>query len=171
MVVSWLFIDSRFFSSSVYGFVFTSVFIYVPCFFFCRERILCYFHSVVHLVLLRLSRVFTHVLLYSCVSTCVFVEAKGWAVESRVYAEDPYRGFLPSIGPLVTYKEPTLKVNQGVCGCSCIVCVFVLVTLSDRTWIHDSKFVSDSIFTETRGDERKYLLSFLSQPSSSPIVY
>jgi hypothetical protein len=54
---------------------------------------------------------------------CVCVEAKGWAVESRVYAEDPYRGFLPSIGPLVTYKEPTLEVNNaGVCAyivCSC----------------------------------------------------
>ena len=48
-----------------------------------------------------------------CVCVCVCVEAKGWAVESRVYAEDPYRGFLPSIGPLVTYKEPALKVNEG----------------------------------------------------------
>src|SRR5436853_1770359 len=27
----------------------------------------------------------------------------GWAIESRVYAEDPYRGFLPSIGRLVRY--------------------------------------------------------------------
>ena len=32
--------------------------------------------------------------------------AKGWAIESRVYAEDPLRNFLPSIGPLVTYIEP-----------------------------------------------------------------
>jgi propionyl-CoA carboxylase alpha chain len=30
----------------------------------------------------------------------------GWSVESRVYAEDPYRGFLPSIGRLVRYKPP-----------------------------------------------------------------
>jgi len=36
------------------------------------------------------------------------VQPKGWAVESRVYAEDPLRGFLPSIGPLLTYKEPPL---------------------------------------------------------------
>lgn len=28
-------------------------------------------------------------------------------MESRVYAEDPLRGFLPSTGPLLTYKEPT----------------------------------------------------------------
>jgi propionyl-CoA carboxylase alpha chain len=31
----------------------------------------------------------------------------GWAVESRIYAEDPYRGFLPSIGRLVRYDPPT----------------------------------------------------------------
>jgi propionyl-CoA carboxylase alpha chain len=30
----------------------------------------------------------------------------GWAVESRIYAEDPYRGFLPSIGRLVSYDPP-----------------------------------------------------------------
>ena len=29
----------------------------------------------------------------------------GWAVESRIYAEDPYRGFLPSIGRLVRYEQ------------------------------------------------------------------
>jgi propionyl-CoA carboxylase alpha chain len=31
---------------------------------------------------------------------------QGWAIESRVYAEDPYRGFLPSIGRLVRYRAP-----------------------------------------------------------------
>ncbi|MGH7022659.1 MAG: biotin/lipoyl-containing protein, partial [Caulobacteraceae bacterium] len=30
----------------------------------------------------------------------------GWAVESRIYAEDPYRNFLPSIGRLVRYRTP-----------------------------------------------------------------
>ncbi|MDP1988973.1 acetyl/propionyl/methylcrotonyl-CoA carboxylase subunit alpha [Phenylobacterium sp.] len=30
----------------------------------------------------------------------------GWAIESRIYAEDPYRGFLPSIGRLVRYYPP-----------------------------------------------------------------
>jgi propionyl-CoA carboxylase alpha chain len=30
----------------------------------------------------------------------------GWAVEARVYAEDPYRGFLPSTGRLVRYRPP-----------------------------------------------------------------
>ncbi|HEV2532302.1 biotin/lipoyl-containing protein, partial [Phenylobacterium sp.] len=30
----------------------------------------------------------------------------GWAIESRIYAEDPYRGFLPSIGRLSRYDPP-----------------------------------------------------------------
>jgi propionyl-CoA carboxylase alpha chain len=34
------------------------------------------------------------------------VVLKGWAMESRLYAEDPYRGFLPSIGRLTRYRPP-----------------------------------------------------------------
>ncbi len=34
------------------------------------------------------------------------VTLTGWAMESRLYAEDPYRGFLPSIGRLTTYRPP-----------------------------------------------------------------
>ncbi|MCE7030533.1 acetyl-CoA carboxylase biotin carboxylase subunit [Jiella avicenniae] len=34
------------------------------------------------------------------------VKIDGWAIESRVYAEDPYRGFLPSIGRLKRYSPP-----------------------------------------------------------------
>ncbi len=34
------------------------------------------------------------------------LKIKGWAVESRIYAEDPYRTFLPSIGRLVRYEPP-----------------------------------------------------------------
>src|SRR5450432_1746452 len=34
------------------------------------------------------------------------VKLEGWAVESRVYAEDPYRNFLPSIGRLSRYRPP-----------------------------------------------------------------
>ena len=34
------------------------------------------------------------------------VQLNGWAIENRVYAEDPYRGFLPSIGRLVRYNPP-----------------------------------------------------------------
>ena len=40
------------------------------------------------------------------------VTLTGWAVESRVYAEDPFRNFLPSIGRLVKYRPP-LESRQG----------------------------------------------------------
>jgi propionyl-CoA carboxylase alpha chain len=35
------------------------------------------------------------------------VTLTGWAIENRVYAEDPYRGFLPSTGRLVRYNPPS----------------------------------------------------------------
>lgn len=34
------------------------------------------------------------------------VKLEGWAIESRLYAEDPYRNFLPSIGRLTRYRPP-----------------------------------------------------------------
>src|SRR5690606_20132664 len=34
------------------------------------------------------------------------VTLEGWAIESRLYAEDPYRNFLPSIGRLTRYRPP-----------------------------------------------------------------
>lgn len=37
----------------------------------------------------------------------------GWAIESRIYAEDPYRGFLPSIGRLVRYEQPEEGEQNG----------------------------------------------------------
>src|SRR5271167_4835822 len=38
---------------------------------------------------------------------------KGWAVETRVYAEDPFRNFLPSIGRLVRYLPPAEGPRYG----------------------------------------------------------
>jgi propionyl-CoA carboxylase alpha chain len=34
------------------------------------------------------------------------IKFKGWAIESRVYAEDPERNFMPSTGRLIRYKPP-----------------------------------------------------------------
>ena len=34
------------------------------------------------------------------------VKLNGWAVESKIYAEDPYRNFLPSTGRLTRYRPP-----------------------------------------------------------------
>ncbi|WP_419902472.1 acetyl-CoA carboxylase biotin carboxylase subunit [Kiloniella sp.] len=52
------------------------------------------------------------------------VKLEGWAIESRVYAEDPLRNFLPSIGRLVRYEapesdeeyngRPVIRVDTGV---------------------------------------------------------
>jgi propionyl-CoA carboxylase alpha chain len=44
------------------------------------------------------------------------VKINGWAVENRVYAEDPYRGFLPSIGRLVRYRTPAANQRQAPLG-------------------------------------------------------
>ncbi|MHC3126414.1 acetyl-CoA carboxylase [Brevundimonas sp. GN22] len=41
------------------------------------------------------------------------LKINGWAIESRIYAEDPYRGFLPSIGRLVRYEQPTEGEQDG----------------------------------------------------------
>ena len=38
------------------------------------------------------------------------INFSGWAVESRIYAEDPTRGFLPAIGRLIEYREPVSNV-------------------------------------------------------------
>ena len=37
----------------------------------------------------------------------------GWAIESRLYAEDPYRNFLPSIGRLTRYRPPAEEAGSG----------------------------------------------------------
>ena len=46
------------------------------------------------------------------------VKLEGWAVEARLYAEDPFRNFLPSTGRLVKYREPVpgpdVRVDTGV---------------------------------------------------------
>ena len=50
------------------------------------------------------------------------LKINGWAVESRVYAEDPYRNFLPSIGRLKRFHPPaegkmgagTVRLDSGV---------------------------------------------------------
>jgi propionyl-CoA carboxylase alpha chain len=40
------------------------------------------------------------------------LKINGWAMESRLYAEDPYRGFLPSIGRLTRYRPPAEEVTD-----------------------------------------------------------
>ena len=40
------------------------------------------------------------------------VKLNGWALESRIYAEDPYRNFLPSTGRLTKFKPPQVSDNE-----------------------------------------------------------
>ncbi|HTN61443.1 MAG TPA: acetyl/propionyl/methylcrotonyl-CoA carboxylase subunit alpha, partial [Devosia sp.] len=40
------------------------------------------------------------------------VQLNGWAIESRLYAEDPYRNFLPSTGRLTRYRPPAESVSD-----------------------------------------------------------
>ncbi|HEY2147526.1 MAG TPA: biotin/lipoyl-containing protein, partial [Pirellulales bacterium] len=46
------------------------------------------------------------------------VQLNGWAIEARIYAEDPFRNFLPSVGRLVRYLPPSdsvaVRVDTGV---------------------------------------------------------
>ena len=41
------------------------------------------------------------------------IKIDGWAIENRVYAEDPYRGFLPSTGRLTRYRSPS-RIREGL---------------------------------------------------------
>ncbi len=41
------------------------------------------------------------------------VKLNGWAIENRLYAEDPYRGFLPSIGRLSRYRPPAEVTEES----------------------------------------------------------
>src|SRR4051794_16238492 len=42
------------------------------------------------------------------------VKQNGWAIETRIYAEDPYRNFLPSTGRLVRYRPPAERSTDGI---------------------------------------------------------
>src|ERR671938_191323 len=41
------------------------------------------------------------------------IKQSGWAIESRIYAEDPYRNFLPSTGRLIKYRPPEEGTHRG----------------------------------------------------------
>jgi len=45
------------------------------------------------------------------------IQLQGWAIETRIYAEDPFQGFLPSVGRMERYIEPAsdgVRVDTGV---------------------------------------------------------
>ena len=57
------------------------------------------------------------------------LKIKGWAIESRIYAEDPYRNFLPSIGRLRAYRPP----EEGKAGA---------ITLRNETGVREGDEIS-----------------------------
>ena len=46
------------------------------------------------------------------------VKINGWAIENRLYAEDPYRNFLPSIGRLTRYRPPAEEATETAVVCN-----------------------------------------------------
>ncbi|HXQ45549.1 MAG TPA: acetyl/propionyl/methylcrotonyl-CoA carboxylase subunit alpha, partial [Caulobacteraceae bacterium] len=74
------------------------------------------------------------------------IAIKGWAIESRVYAEDPLRRFLPSIGRLVRYQAPAEGEAAG-----CIVRNDAGVREGDEiSMFYDPMIAKLSTWAETR---------------------
>ena len=53
------------------------------------------------------------------------VKINGWAIENRLYAEDPYRNFLPSIGRLTRYRPPRKRRQKRLRGATTRACLRV----------------------------------------------
>jgi len=71
------------------------------------------------------------------------VKFNGWAIESRIYAEDSARKFLPSIGRLTRYIEPkskSIRVDSGV------------VEGSEISMYYDPMISKLCVFSNTRSD-------------------
>lgn len=81
------------------------------------------------------------------------VKLKGWAVESRLYAEDPFRGFLPSIGRLTRYRPPeegkqgdtVIRNDTGVCEGSEITMFYDPMVAKLCTWAPDRASAIDAM--------------------------
>jgi len=87
------------------------------------------------------------------------VPLKGWAMEARVYAEDPVRNFLPSIGTIYKYVEPkssdgTVRVDSGI-------------REGDEISIHWDPLISKLV---TYGKDRKEAIDKLAKALDSYII-
>lgn len=77
----------------------------------------------------------------------------GWAIESRVYAEDPYKAFgLPSIGRLTSYKDPSdipnVRCDSGITEGSEISMFYDPLICKVRSFVavHNNKYLSSFFF-------------------------
>jgi len=75
----------------------------------------------------------------------LFVPAIGHAIEARIYAEDPLRGFLPSTGPLLQYIEPPNTAANEAEGSSELIRVDSGVTVGSIISPHYDPMISKII--------------------------
>jgi propionyl-CoA carboxylase alpha chain len=81
------------------------------------------------------------------------IRLDGWAVESRLYAEDPFRGFLPSIGRLTRYRPPkegrsgdiVIRNDTGVCEGSEITMFYDPMIAKLCSWAPDRPGAIDAM--------------------------
>ena len=104
------------------------------------------------------------------------VRTDGWAIEARVYAEDPARNFLPAIGRLVRYRPPdtsdgAVRIDTGVAEGSEISMFYdpmiaKLVTHgADRAAAIDHmRAALDAYYIRGTGNNTAFLASVLAQP-------
>ena len=84
------------------------------------------------------------------------VKIEGWAMEARVYAEDPARGFLPATGRLIRYREPL----SGVFGAAKTVRVDGGINEGDEVTPHYDPMIAKVI---TSGDTRAQAIARMSR--------
>jgi propionyl-CoA carboxylase alpha chain len=103
------------------------------------------------------------------------VPLHGWSLECRIYAEDPYRGFLPSVGRLVRYQPPTesdtVRVDTGVFAGGEVSLYYDPMIAKLVTWgpdrsaaITSMKHALDNYLIEGPGNNMDFLLAVLKHP-------
>jgi propionyl-CoA carboxylase alpha chain len=77
------------------------------------------------------------------------VTLNGWALEARVYAEDPFRNFMPSIGRLTRYAEPSsldnVRVDTGIVEGSEVSMYYDPMIAKLCTWGSDRQAAIDTM--------------------------
>ncbi len=104
------------------------------------------------------------------------VKREGWAMECRINAEDPFRGFLPSTGRLVRFEPPAQSLVQGQATTACGVRVDTGVVDGGEISMHyDSMIAKLIVHGSDRADAiarmREALNGFLIQGVQSNIPF